>query len=270
MQYPATRAEPIVGHAARRPGGRPVPLAGGREGARGAGVDEGPGRPHARRSSRRCPAATRSPSASTSCSTWTPSPRRCAAASRYFYFRTHKDKEKAILYWREGEKGAEKVLLDPNAWSKDGTVSLGTWVPSWDGAQGGLRPEAQRRGRGHAPRAGRGLRPVVQGGRHRGRQVRRARGGRRTARASITSGCRWMPPSPWTSGRATRSSASTRWAADPKKDTRGAPAHWVTRPPSSPGTSAGTASTSSSTSCAAGARTTSTGSGWGRRTSACW
>lgn len=54
-------------------------------------------------------------------------------AGRYFYSRTHKDKEKAIVYWREGEKGEEKVLLDPNAWSKDGTVSLGTWVPSWDG-----------------------------------------------------------------------------------------------------------------------------------------
>jgi prolyl oligopeptidase len=52
---------------------------------------------------------------------------------RYFYSRTHKDKEKAIVYWRQGEKGAEKVLLDPNGWSKDGTVSLGTWMPSWDG-----------------------------------------------------------------------------------------------------------------------------------------
>ncbi|MCP3138447.1 prolyl oligopeptidase family serine peptidase [Pyxidicoccus xibeiensis] len=54
-------------------------------------------------------------------------------AGRYFYIRTHKDKEKAVLYWRDGEKGQEKVLLDPNTWSKDGTVSMGTWVPSWDG-----------------------------------------------------------------------------------------------------------------------------------------
>ncbi|MFL5349532.1 MAG: prolyl oligopeptidase family serine peptidase [Hyalangium sp.] len=53
--------------------------------------------------------------------------------NRYFYARTHKDKEKAIIYWREGESGAEKVLLDPNAWSQDGSVSLGVWVPSWDG-----------------------------------------------------------------------------------------------------------------------------------------
>lgn len=52
---------------------------------------------------------------------------------RFFYVRTHKDKEKAILYWRQGESGQEKVLLDPNGWSKDGTVSLGTWAVSWDG-----------------------------------------------------------------------------------------------------------------------------------------
>ncbi len=51
---------------------------------------------------------------------------------RVFYARTHKDKEKAIVYWRQGE-GEEHVLLDPNAWSRDNTVSLGTWVPSWDG-----------------------------------------------------------------------------------------------------------------------------------------
>lgn len=53
--------------------------------------------------------------------------------SRLFYLRTHKDKEKGILYWREGEQGEEQVLLDPNSWSKDGTVSLGSWFPSWDG-----------------------------------------------------------------------------------------------------------------------------------------
>jgi prolyl oligopeptidase len=52
---------------------------------------------------------------------------------RYFYTRTRKDKEKAIVYWREGEKGDEKVLLDPNAWSNDNTVSLGVWAPSFDG-----------------------------------------------------------------------------------------------------------------------------------------
>lgn len=52
---------------------------------------------------------------------------------RLFYLRTFKDREKAILYVREGAEGAERVLLDPNQWSADGTVSLGTWSPSWDG-----------------------------------------------------------------------------------------------------------------------------------------
>jgi prolyl oligopeptidase len=53
--------------------------------------------------------------------------------NRFFYSRTHADREKAIVYWRDGEKGMENVLLDPNQWSKDGTVSLGLWTPSWDG-----------------------------------------------------------------------------------------------------------------------------------------
>jgi prolyl oligopeptidase len=52
---------------------------------------------------------------------------------RYFYVRTHKNKEKAVVYWKQGATGEEKVLLDPNTWSTDNTVSLGTWVPSWDG-----------------------------------------------------------------------------------------------------------------------------------------
>lgn len=53
-------------------------------------------------------------------------------AGRYFYTRQRKDKEKAVVYWKD-EKGEEHVLLDPNTWSSDNTVSLGVWVPSWDG-----------------------------------------------------------------------------------------------------------------------------------------
>jgi prolyl oligopeptidase len=52
---------------------------------------------------------------------------------RYFYSRRHADKEKAILYWKKGKTGDEKVLLDPNTWSADGAVSLGSWRISWDG-----------------------------------------------------------------------------------------------------------------------------------------
>ena len=51
---------------------------------------------------------------------------------RVFYQRRSPSQEKAVLYWREGT-GPEKVLLDPNGWSKDGSTSLGMWMPSWDG-----------------------------------------------------------------------------------------------------------------------------------------
>jgi prolyl oligopeptidase len=53
--------------------------------------------------------------------------------SRYFYTRRLADREKPILYWREGEDGPEKVLLDPNTLSDDGSVSLGVWAPSLKG-----------------------------------------------------------------------------------------------------------------------------------------
>jgi prolyl oligopeptidase len=52
---------------------------------------------------------------------------------RFFYTRKHIDKEKAVVYWKQGEKGAEKVLFDPNTWSADGTKGLGGWWPSYDG-----------------------------------------------------------------------------------------------------------------------------------------
>jgi prolyl oligopeptidase len=52
---------------------------------------------------------------------------------RYFYSRRHATKEKSVAYWKAGKDGPEQVLFDPNAWSHDGSVSLGTWVPSWDG-----------------------------------------------------------------------------------------------------------------------------------------
>ncbi|MGH2897749.1 MAG: prolyl oligopeptidase family serine peptidase, partial [Solirubrobacteraceae bacterium] len=52
---------------------------------------------------------------------------------RYFYTRKHVDKEKMIVYWKQGEDGAEQVLFDPNQWSADGSTGLGMWTPSWDG-----------------------------------------------------------------------------------------------------------------------------------------
>jgi prolyl oligopeptidase len=52
---------------------------------------------------------------------------------RYFWERKEKTSEKEALYYRDGEKGEPKVLLDPNAWSPDGSISLGVWSPSHDG-----------------------------------------------------------------------------------------------------------------------------------------
>jgi prolyl oligopeptidase len=67
---------------------------------------------------------------------------------RLFYSRHDAGKEKATIYWRERPRGArvarerggapdtpgpEHVLLDPNTWSADGSVSLGVWSVSYDG-----------------------------------------------------------------------------------------------------------------------------------------
>ena len=53
--------------------------------------------------------------------------------SRYFYSRKPATSEKAIWYWREGADGAERLLLDPNTLSPDGTISVGVVAPAWDG-----------------------------------------------------------------------------------------------------------------------------------------
>lgn len=52
---------------------------------------------------------------------------------RLFYSRRARDAEKAIAYWRDGDDGDERVLLDPNTFSDDGSTALGVWVPSPDG-----------------------------------------------------------------------------------------------------------------------------------------
>ncbi|MDB4954714.1 MAG: prolyl endopeptidase [Myxococcales bacterium] len=52
---------------------------------------------------------------------------------RYFYTRKHVDKEKTIVYWKQGEHGEEHVLFDPNAWSTDGSKGLHGWWPTLDG-----------------------------------------------------------------------------------------------------------------------------------------
>ena len=52
---------------------------------------------------------------------------------RYFFTRRSATQEKAIVYFKEGKAGAERVLLDPNAWSADGSSSLGGFRISPDG-----------------------------------------------------------------------------------------------------------------------------------------
>jgi prolyl oligopeptidase len=53
--------------------------------------------------------------------------------TRWFYPKRDAGKEKFTVYWRDKKDGPDHVLLDPNAWSADGSVSLGVWSVSWDG-----------------------------------------------------------------------------------------------------------------------------------------
>jgi prolyl oligopeptidase len=58
-----------------------------------------------------------------------PDPRR----GRYFFTRREGRQNQPVLYVREGARGAERVLLDPNALSADGTIALDWWYESQDG-----------------------------------------------------------------------------------------------------------------------------------------
>jgi prolyl oligopeptidase len=53
--------------------------------------------------------------------------------NRYFWTQKDVGKEKDAVFFREGKKGAPAVLLDPNTWSADGSVSLGSYSVSHDG-----------------------------------------------------------------------------------------------------------------------------------------
>jgi prolyl oligopeptidase len=61
---------------------------------------------------------------------------RYSAPSRkgpYFFFSKNTGlQNQNVLYIQNGPKGAAEVLIDPNAWSKDGTVRLSAFVPSKD------------------------------------------------------------------------------------------------------------------------------------------
>ncbi|HEY8150157.1 MAG TPA: prolyl oligopeptidase family serine peptidase [Vicinamibacteria bacterium] len=54
--------------------------------------------------------------------------------ARYFFTRNSGLQNQSVLYVREGLEGAERILLDPNALSSDGTVALVGASPTQDGA----------------------------------------------------------------------------------------------------------------------------------------
>lgn len=55
------------------------------------------------------------------------------AGNRYFYTRNDGLQPQSVLYVRDGLKGEGRVLIDPNAWAKDGATALAEWTPSEDG-----------------------------------------------------------------------------------------------------------------------------------------
>lgn len=52
---------------------------------------------------------------------------------RYFYQRREGSQDQPVLYWREGVRGEERVLVDPAVYEADATSALDWWYPSPDG-----------------------------------------------------------------------------------------------------------------------------------------
>lgn len=52
---------------------------------------------------------------------------------RYFYQKNDGLQNQSPLYVRDSLTGPERLLIDPNQWSKDGATALAEWVPSEDG-----------------------------------------------------------------------------------------------------------------------------------------
>ncbi len=55
------------------------------------------------------------------------------AGNRYFYGYNSGLERQTPLYVREGLKGQQRLLLDPNGWAEDGGIALAEWMPSPDG-----------------------------------------------------------------------------------------------------------------------------------------
>lgn len=52
---------------------------------------------------------------------------------RYFYMKRKGQQNQPVLYLQDSRTGVERVLLDPNAASEEGTIAIDWWYPSWDG-----------------------------------------------------------------------------------------------------------------------------------------
>ncbi|MFA9200943.1 MAG: prolyl oligopeptidase family protein [Cypionkella sp.] len=55
--------------------------------------------------------------------------------NRYFYTRNSGLQNQSPLYVQDGLEGERRLLLDPNAWAKDGATALAGWRPSPDGSK---------------------------------------------------------------------------------------------------------------------------------------
>lgn len=55
------------------------------------------------------------------------------AGGYYFFTKNDGLQNQSVLYVRKGLKGADRVLIDPNSWAKDGATALDSWVPSKNG-----------------------------------------------------------------------------------------------------------------------------------------
>jgi prolyl oligopeptidase len=55
------------------------------------------------------------------------------AGGKYFYRRTDGVRDHAVLYWQPSLEAQPRVLIDPNTFSEDGTVALGSTAVSHDG-----------------------------------------------------------------------------------------------------------------------------------------
>ena len=55
------------------------------------------------------------------------------AGARYFYGYNKGLQNQTPLYVRDGLNGAQRLLIDPNAWAEDGSDALAEWAPSPDG-----------------------------------------------------------------------------------------------------------------------------------------